>query len=70
MIDPVVLLIEQMRLVEKAMQRAARRKRSRPADAEVIDTYFWQMEKLRGELLIAIPTSALGAAELLRSVMP
>jgi hypothetical protein len=70
MIDPVVLLAERMRVVDKAMQRVARRERSQPADAEVISAHFWQMEKLRGELLKVVPTSALGAAELLRAVIP
>lgn len=70
MIDPIILLTEELRLADQAIRRVARRERAQPADAEVINTYFRQMEKLRGEILRVVPTSAVGAAELLRAVMP
>jgi len=70
-IDPVVVLVEELRTAEKTLRVAAKdyeRDRSRQR-GEAVNLLLSTIKSLNSELLETLPTSALGAAELIRLVM-
>lgn len=65
-IDPVVLLAEELRSVEMALSKAAwaYNKSGHARDGEVVNRLLRRIKSLVGELYETVPTSAIGAAEL------
>ena len=70
-IDPVIVLAEELRSAEATLRIAAKdyeRNRCRER-GETVNHLLSTIKSLNSELLETIPTSALGAAELIRLVM-
>jgi hypothetical protein len=70
-IDPVIVLVEELRSAETTLRVAAKnyeRNRGRER-GEAVNQLLSTIKNLNSELLETIPTSALGAAELIRLVM-
>jgi hypothetical protein len=67
MIDPVILLVEELRSVELALSTATQtyRRTSQREDGEVINLLLGKLKLLFGELFETMPTSSAGAAELI-----
>ena len=65
-IDPVILLVEELRSVELALSKATQtyRRTSQREDGEVINLLLAKLKRLFGELFETMPTSSGGAAEL------
>jgi hypothetical protein len=66
-IDPVLLLVEELRSVELALSKATQtyRRTSHREDGEVINLLLAKLKRLFGELFETMPTSSAGAAELI-----
>jgi hypothetical protein len=66
-IDPVILLVEELRSVELALSKATQtyRRTSQREDGEVINLLLAKLKRLFGELFETMPTSSSGAAELI-----
>lgn len=67
-IDPVVLLAEDLRLTEAALNQASAvySKHQNRKDGELVSLLLTRMKRLYNDFFKTIPTSALGAAELVR----
>jgi hypothetical protein len=67
-IDPMVLLAEDLRSTEAALDEASRAyfREHRKEDGEMVNVLIARLKRLYGETLKTAPTSALGAAELVR----
>jgi predicted ATPase len=65
-IDPVVLLAEDLRMAETALAKATRiyRTDGLAQEGELVTMLLGRVRRLFGELLETVPTSAIGAAEL------
>lgn len=65
-IDPVVLLAEDLRMSEAALSKATQAYRSfgRREDGEQVNLLLGRINRLSSNLFETVPTSALGAAEL------
>ena len=66
-IDPVILLVEELRSVELALSKATQtyRRTSQREDGEVVNLLLAKLKRLFSELFETLPTSAAGAAELI-----
>jgi hypothetical protein len=66
-IDPVILLVEELRSVELALSKATQtyRRTSQREDGEVINLLLAKLKRLFSELFETLPTSSSGAAELI-----
>jgi hypothetical protein len=67
-IDPVIMLAEDIRSTEAALDKAAQlySKDHRPEDGELVNLLLGRMKRLYHDLHETVPTSALGAGELVR----
>lgn len=67
-IDPVVLLAEELRTAEAALEQATQiyNRDGKRAHAELVNVLLAKLKRLFAELFETEPTSALGAAELVR----
>lgn len=67
-IDPVVLLAEELRSLESALDETSRRyfREHRKEDGEMVNFLIARLRRLHGDTLKTVPTSVLGAAELVR----
>jgi hypothetical protein len=67
-IDPVVLLAEELRSAETALQATSKRYEldHRLEHGDAINTLLASIKTLNGKIVETVPTSALGAAELVR----
>jgi hypothetical protein len=70
-IDPVIVLAEELRSAEGILRDAAKEyaRSSYPERAESIQRLLWLIKNLNQKLVETVPTSALGAAVLLRLVI-
>ena len=70
-IDPVIVLVEELRSAEATLRNAAKdcARGSRQERAETINRLLSTIKNLNHELQEAVPTSVLGAAELIRLVI-
>jgi hypothetical protein len=66
-IDPVLLLVEELRSVELALSKATQtyRRTSQREDGEVVNLLLVKLKRLFSELFETMPVSAAGAAELI-----
>jgi len=66
-IDPVVLLAEDLRMSEAALSKATQAYQSsgRREDGEAVNLLLGRINRLSSNLFKTVPTSALGAAELI-----
>ena len=64
-IDPVILLVEELRSVELALSKATQtyRRTSQREDGEVINLLLGKLKRLFSKLFETLPTSSSGAAE-------
>lgn len=67
-IDPIILLAEDLRSTEAALDKATQIyfKEHRREDGELVNLLLARMKRIYHELCETVPTSALGAAELVR----
>lgn len=67
-IDPVILLAEDLRTTETALDRATKlySRERRREDGELVNMLLERMKRLYNDIYETVPTSALGAAELVR----
>lgn len=67
-IDPVVLLTEELRMAESALDKATQiyNRDAKQSHAELVNLLLAKVKRLFSELFETEPTSALGAAELVR----
>ena len=67
-IDPVLLVVEELRTAEGALDKATQiyNRDGRQAHAELVNLLLAKVKRLFAELFETEPTSALGAAELVR----
>lgn len=69
-IDPVVVLADRLRATEDALRAAMKQYEAGRArrDGDAVDTLLGSVKTLRRDIFKTVPTSALGAAELVRMV--
>src|SRR6202012_3326699 len=69
-IDPVVVLAEELRSTESALRGAVKQyeRDNRRENGEAVNTILASLKSLHREFFETIPTSVLGAAELIRMV--
>jgi hypothetical protein len=67
-IDPVILLVEDLRSTETALEKATQiySRDHRREDGELVNLLLGRAKRLYFDLFETVPTSALGAAELIR----
>jgi hypothetical protein len=67
-IDPVVLLAEDLRSTDAALEKAAQlySKEHRREDGALVDLLLGRIKRIYRDIYETVPTSALGAAELVR----
>lgn len=67
-IDPVILLSDDLRATEAALEKATQiyGKSHRREDGELVNLLLGRMKRLYSEIFETVPTSVLGAAELVR----
>jgi hypothetical protein len=69
-IDPVVVLADELRAAEAALRSAMSRyeKNQKQENGDAVDQLLNSVNTLRGDVFKTVPSSALGAAELVRMV--